>query len=230
MSEVRLIHGDCLEVLPTLEAGSVDAVITDPPWGSNNDCDYTRFSGGLWPNHHHRRRGIIGDDEPFDPSPWLGFPQVVLWGYQFFAPRLPVGTLLVWNKKRDSQLGTFLSDGEIAWQKGGKGVYIFPHVWHGFDRASERNQGILHPTQKPVALFRWCLERATKPGDTVIDPYMGSGSCGVACIETGRDFIGIELDADYFTIAQRRIEAAQNEMVQLSLDTQAEIGYNEVTT
>ena len=72
----------------------------------------------------------------------------------------------------------------------------------------------IHPTQKPVELFRWCIERVTKPGNTVIDPYMGSGPCGVACVQTGRNFIGIEIDPGYFEIAQQRIEAAQNEMIQ----------------
>jgi site-specific DNA-methyltransferase (adenine-specific) len=204
---VTLYHGDCLEILPTLDAGSVDAVVTDPPYGCNNDCDYTRFSGGLSDSRNYTN-GIRGDDRPFDPAPWLTFPNVILWGYQFYADRLPQGTVLVWLKKRDNQLGSFLSDCEIAWQKGGKGVYLMRHVWHGFDRQSEREASV-HPTQKPVAVMRWCIDRSTRPGDTILDPFMGSGTTGVACVQTGRNFIGIEIDRAYYEIAERRIAEAQ---------------------
>jgi DNA modification methylase len=198
---VQIYHGDCLEMLDDLRRA--DAVIGDPPWGADTDCDYTRFSGGLAPNHHHH--GIQGDDQPFDPSPWLDFENVILWGYQFFAERLPLGTVLVWNKKRDNQLGTFLSDGELAWQKGGKGCYIFQHTWHGFDRATERNEPVLHPSQKPVRLMEWCIERVTEPGALILDPYMGSGSTGVAAIATGRRFIGVEIDEQYCERAVKRL-------------------------
>jgi tRNA G10 N-methylase Trm11 len=203
---VTVYHGDCRDL--TIDA---DAVITDPPWGADTDCDYTRFSGGLAPNHHHH--GIHDDDKPFDPSPWLGYPQVILWGYPFFAQRLPIGTVLIWNKKRDSQLGTFLSDAELAWQKGGQGAYIFDHTWHGFDRETERNEPVYHPSQKPARLMGWCIERVTKPGDLVLDPYMGSGSTALACILMGRRFIGIEIEERYCEIAVKRL--AQRSLFEL---------------
>jgi site-specific DNA-methyltransferase (adenine-specific) len=212
MVDVKLYCGDALEILPTLEAGSVDAIVCDPPYGCNNDCDYTRFSpsGSLGYVHDSNNHAPIhNDDIPFDPTPWLQFQNVILWGYQFFARALPVGTVLVWNKKRDSMLGTFLSDCELAWQKGGKGVYLFNHEWSGFMRASEKNDKTLHPTQKPVALMRWCIERISKPGDTIFDPYMGSGTTIVAAIQTGRNAIGIEIDPTYFAIAEKRIAEAQ---------------------
>ena len=144
MADVKLYLGDCLDILPTLEAGSVDAVITDPPWGSNKNCDYTRFSGGITENGRQQHKAIYLDDQPFDPSPWLQYDQVILWGYQHFAMRLPAGSVLVWLKKRDNQLGTILSDAELAWQKGGKGVYVFRHIWNGFDRETDENTVIYY--------------------------------------------------------------------------------------
>ena len=210
---IQLYLGDCLDVLPTLGVGSVDAVVTDPPWGIGFDCDYTRFSGGLADNRNHHR-GFPGDDQPFDPSPWLDFPHVILWGWNHYADQTPKGTILIWLKKRDSQLGTFLSDAEMGWQKGGQGIYVFRHIWHGFDRETERGQRVTHPSQKPVALMAWCLDRTSISGNLVLDPYMGSGTTGVACVQTGRKFIGIEIDPGYFEIARQRIEAAQNEYVQ----------------
>ena len=188
-----------------LEIPDDAVIVSDPPYGCQNDCDYTRFTGGLSPsrNFHH---GIQGDDQPFDPTPFLEYPKVVLFGYQFFADKLPTGTILVWNKKRESQLGTFLSDCELAWRKGGKGCYLFNHVWHGFDRQTERGK-TLHPTQKPVALMEWVLTGLKLNGDeTIVDPFMGSGSTGVACRNLGLKFIGAEINPHYFEIAKQRIE------------------------
>lgn len=197
---VQLSYGDCLDLLPLIEA---DAVVTDPPYGIGNDCDYTRFTNGLAPNHHHHQ-GIYDDDKPFDPTPWLRFREVILWGWQFFAAKLPVGTTLVWNKKALNQLGTFLSDCEIAWKKGGVGSFLFDHRWHGFDRQSERGTGVVHPSQKPVELMQWCLTKVK--GETIFDPYMGSGTTAVACIRTGRKFIGCEIERRYFDIAVKRVQ------------------------
>lgn len=125
---VRLIHiGNCLEVMKGLESASIDAIVTDPPYGINYKCDSTRFSGGA---KHHDRGGkkwprIANDDKPFDPTPWLAWKKVILFGCNHFASRLPVGTTLVWIKRNESAYGSFLSDAELAWMKGGHGVYCF---------------------------------------------------------------------------------------------------------
>lgn len=212
---VILFNNDCLEVLPLLPPEA--AIVTDPPYGIKNGGDYTRLSGGKRPsNNFHGRTnqsrywgGIIGDDKPFDPSPWLRFPKVVLWGYQYFARHLPPGTILFWQKNRDSVLGKFMSDCELAWMKGGVGTYLFKHIWRGMDRESEQGQRTLHPTQKPVALFDWVMQRAKiKPMQVVVDPYMGSAPCALACIKAGIPFIGIEKDPKHFATAVARVEAA----------------------
>ena len=76
-------------------------------------------------------------------------------------------------------------------------------------RASERGVPRVHPTQKPIVLMKWIIETYTRPGQVILDPFMGSGTTGVACVQTGRDFIGIEIDPGYFAIAERRIKDAQ---------------------
>lgn len=206
MSTVEIIQGDCLEVMKNMaDGGGVDCVITDPPYGINNNCDYTRFSGGSSESKSYYR-GITNDNKPFDPRPFLKYKKVIIWGYQYFSQKLPIGTILVWKKKRDSQLGSVLSDCELAWQKGGKGVFLFNHVWNGFDRQTETGIKRVHPTQKPVALMEWCVKRISKEGDTVFDPFMGSGATGIACQRLGRNFIGIEIDPEYCEIARRRIK------------------------
>lgn len=197
---IEIYHGDCREVLLSLP--KVDLVLTDPPYGGKYDTDYTRFSGGLSPNRNWGG-GIIGDDSPFDPAPWLAFPSVCIWGYQHFAQRVPLGTILVWNKKRDTQLGTFLSDGELAWENRGMGVYVYPYVWHGFDRQGEREK-VLHPTQKPRSLMIWCLSRYPA-AHLILDPFMGSGTTLRAAKDLGRQAIGIEIEEKYCEIAANRL-------------------------
>jgi site-specific DNA-methyltransferase (adenine-specific) len=126
-------------------------------------------------------------------------------------PKLTVGTTLVWLKKRDNQLGKFLSDCELAWQKGGQGVYAIEHIWHGFDRESAKGQKTLHPSEKPVPVMAWCIRRLNLPkGSIILDPYAGSGSTGVAAIELGFNFIGCELEPDYVEPANRRSSPGSN--------------------
>ncbi|RUU29739.1 site-specific DNA-methyltransferase [Mesorhizobium sp. M6A.T.Ce.TU.016.01.1.1] len=195
--------------------GKVDAaVVTDNPYGGDFDFDSTRFTGGtqnapLGPGRADRE--VSGDDRPFDPTPWLSFPEVILWGANHFADRLPVGSSLIWLKKKPEHYGTRLSDAEIGWQSGGYGVYAF----HAPDSNGRRRLEMTgspfgdetgHPTQKPVALMKWCIERTASCA--IFDPYMGSGTTGVACVKLGRKFIGIEIDEGYFDIACDRIRKA----------------------
>lgn len=203
----QIIHGDCADVLATLTEKPA-AVVCDPPYGDDHDTDYTRFSDGA-----NAGRGVFraihGDDAPFDPAPLLTLaPRVVLFGANRFSDRLPCGSWLVWDKRTPGGAKNVMSDGEVAWDSHGRGVYIFGHTWDGFNRASERRTQY-HPTQKPVALMRWVLERLRlPPGALVVDPYAGSGPVGVACVHLGLRYIGIERDAEYVATARQRITDA----------------------
>jgi site-specific DNA-methyltransferase (adenine-specific) len=208
--------GDNAEVLARLAGRKDVAVVSDPPYGMKWNTDSTRFSGGR-SEKIGRKRGdgrsdwpeIRGDAESFDPSPWIAFPKVVLWGANHYAARLPIGTTLIWVNKNDHTFGTFLSDAEIGWMKGGHGVYCKRVIFQPPTRAKEGGGAVAHPTQKPIALMRWCIERLKlKPGTTIFDPYMGSGTTGVAAAQLGLSFIGCEIDPGYFKVARRRIDAA----------------------
>jgi DNA modification methylase len=209
---VTLYCGDCREILPTL--GKVDAVVTDPPYGMNYDTDSTRFSGrtkGLRRGQGRTDRLIEGDDVEFDPTPWLVFDEVVLWGANHFAKNLPLGTTLVWLKRYPEHYGTFLSDAEMAWQNKGCGIYVFNAPDSIGRRRFEYTGDIMgeetaHVSQKPVALMDWCIKRVN--GQIILDPFMGSGTTGVAAVKLGRKFIGIEIHEPYFDIACRRISEA----------------------
>ena len=202
---ITIYCGDCLEIAPQLNV-AVDAVISDPPYGMGWNTDSTRFTGGK----HTRGDGrndwgkIINDDVPFDPSPWLQYPKVILWGCNHFASKLSVGTTLIWIKKHESLFGTFLSDAEVAWMKGGHGVYCFYKQYPPPSRIAEGQGKVLHPNQKPIALMQWCVEKA-KVNGVVLDPFMGSGTTLVAAQRLGRRAVGIEISEEYCKIAVERI-------------------------
>lgn len=211
-----LYLADCMEVLKDVPADA--AVVSDPPYGMDYDTDSTRFSGctsGPPRGQGRSDRVIKGDDVPFDPTPWLAFKRVTLWGANHYARFLPVGTTLVWIKKYPQHYGTFLSDAEVGWQSWGHGVYCF----NAPDSIGRRRKEVhgnafgpatAHPTQKPIALMEWCLDR-TGPAPVIVDPYMGSGTTGIACMTRNQPFIGCELDPTYFDLACERIANAQRQ-------------------
>jgi site-specific DNA-methyltransferase (adenine-specific) len=146
---------------------------------------------------------VIGDGEPFDPSHLLTYPRAVLWGANWYADKLPPsGGWFVWDKTpRGAREGFMYSHCELAWTNLQGRIAKFSLEWNGSVR---NHEGILHPTQKPVALMRWIIEKFTGWGDLVLDPYMGSGPVAQACHELGRKYIGIEIDEHYCEIAANR--------------------------
>jgi site-specific DNA-methyltransferase (adenine-specific) len=203
IGNATLYLGDCLDVLPLLP--KIDAVISDPPYG----IAYKSPSG-----RGQCERGdyavIEGDQRPFDPTPWLGFDEVVLFGANHFADKLPPSACwLIWDK-RDGMTPNNNSDCELAWKRTGGSARLMRHLWNGMLKDSERDQRRVHPTQKPVAVMEWVISLCQNP-QTILDPYMGSGSTGVACINLGRRFIGVEIDPKYFDVACERIEIAYSQ-------------------
>jgi DNA modification methylase len=199
---VTIYHGDCREIAPLVGA---DAVVTDPPYGMAWNTDTSRFGGGHLASVARRGQGradwgaVHGDNEQFDPAPWLAYERVVLWGSNHFGSRLPVGTTLVWLKRLDLAFGSFLSDAEMAWVKGGHGVYCRRDTTL-MGELKDR----LHPTQKPIGIMRWSIERIGGDG-IVLDPYMGSGTTLRAAKDMGRRAIGIEIEERYCEIAATRM-------------------------
>lgn len=191
IGDATLYLGDCLEILPTL--GPVDAVVTDPPYGiginKSNRLSVSRGHGGeTW------------DDQPIDRArldALIGLaPRHVIWGGNYFDLP-PTRCVLVWDKVND---GRDFADLEMAWTDIDSVARIFRM------RPMNMDGGKLHPTQKPVELMKWCIEKTD--AKSVCDPFMGSGTTGVACAKLGRKFVGIEIEPKYFDIACRRIEDA----------------------
>lgn len=206
---ITIYHADCREVLPTLDAGSVDLVLTDPPYGIN----YLKGAGGKGAHNKRNIARVIGDDQPFDPTHLLGFKNQILWGAEHYAQRLPEGRWLAWDKLNGVDSYDSFSDVEFAWfnQKGA--ARIFRYLWKGICRDGEKDTRRTHPTQKPVALMAWCLSLVPDAA-LIIDPYMGSGTTLVAAKKMGRRAIGIELNEAYCADAARRLS---QEVLELSL-------------
>ncbi|NOU07112.1 MAG: site-specific DNA-methyltransferase [Hyphomicrobiaceae bacterium] len=210
IGDCRLILGDCREVLPTL--GKVDAVVTDPPYGigaANGAAVGGTDASGRYKRRPRKYDGTWDDARPDDrvlTAIVNAADRHIVWGGQYFADVLPAGgRWLFWDKLNSMPS---YSDGEMAWTTvSGVSVKKFTQCASGL--AANRD-GREHPTQKPLALMKWCLE-FLPDAETVLDPFMGSGTTGVACVKLGRKFIGIEIDESYFAIACRRIEQAYSQ-------------------
>jgi DNA modification methylase len=195
IGDATLYLGDCMDILPTLP--KVDAVITDPPYGIGQDGGAQRTRGSKRKNGEK----LGWDSERPDKSVFdLMVSQcevAVIWGGNYFADYLPASMgWLYWEKR----MGGDFADGELAWTSQHRALRQFSYY--------RKNKGDEHPTQKPVELMRWCIEICKNAPHTILDPFMGSGTTGVAAIEMGRKFVGIEREPKYFEIACKRIEQA----------------------
>jgi site-specific DNA-methyltransferase (adenine-specific)/modification methylase len=195
IGRATLYLGDCRDILPTLP--KVDAVVTDPPYGIGvgkmnlGGCVASRMEKTDW------------DDEAPDLSAILALESPkIIWGGNYFG--LPASRgWLVWHKGESFE-GRSFSECELAWTNIDMVVRQFKHwqIKEGIERQ--------HPTQKPVQVMRWCLDFLPE-SKTILDPFMGSGTTGVAAVQMGRSFIGIERESKYFDIACKRIEDAQRQ-------------------
>ncbi len=195
-----LYLGDCRDVLPLIKA---DAVITDPPYGIGKDGQ-AKTTGGHGGRKAHEFLGWDSERPPKEIFDLIlqAAEKTVIWGGNYFADFLPpTGKWFVWDKgQRINQ-----SDGELAWTSENGALRICT-----MNRVELLLDGTEHPTQKPERLMMWCIDKIGAKG-TILDPFMGSGSTGVAAVKLAQEFIGIEREQKYFDIACRRIEDAQRQ-------------------
>ena len=201
-----LYLGDSAEILPTL--GQFDAVVTDPPYGIGESKGRNKTRGKLavskdygnddWDNEPITKQAI---DLMRGLSKW----QIIFGGNYFELP--PTKCWLIWDKENGA---TDFADAELAWTNLDKAVRLKRYMWHGMLRANKELRGD-HPTQKPVGIMEWVISHLPQDVETIIDPYMGSGTTGVACVNLKKQFIGIEREQKYFDIACKRIEDAQRQ-------------------
>jgi len=210
--DVEIWLGDCREVLPLI--GRVDAVVTDPPYGIGEASGKakTRTSGLMSrlrdASRYKRDYGNDSwDDKPIDDdlmdiiravSDW----QIIFGGNYYALPA--TSCWLIWDKLNGE---TDFADCEMAWTNLPKAVRRYRYLWNGCMRM-ERHIDREHPTQKPIGVMAWVIGHIPDDAQTILDPFMGSGTTGVACVNLGRKFIGIEREPKYYDIARRRIADA----------------------
>lgn len=209
IGNATLYLGDCQEILPAL--GQFNAVVTDPPYGIDV-LNKTYKNKNLKPGKSlatKRQYSDIGEWDKKAPnvetinllrniSNW----QIIFGGNYFELP--PTKCWLVWDKETGDN---DFADAELAWTNLDKAVRLKRYMWNGMLRANKEPRGD-HPTQKPVGIMEWVISHLPQDVETIIDPYMGSGTTGVACAKMGKTFFGIEREQKYFDIACQRIEQA----------------------
>ena len=194
IGNATLYLGDCREVLPTLPR--VDAVVTDPPYGIGMD-------GGKVGRAEYEKLGWDGEAADVRFILEREWPAIIWGGNYFLLP--PAAKWLVWDKQNDQ---TTFADCELAWTNLSGAVRQFRWLWSGpYQKQREERW---HPTQKPLQLMKWCIGFLPK-AQVILDPFLGSGTTGVAAVQMQRKFIGIEREPKYFDIACKRIEDAQRQ-------------------
>lgn len=200
IGNATLYLGDCREILPTLE--KVDAVVTDPPYGLGDWNNRGSNSGGPFDSDETQEWDKPVDAELMALVQNAGTHKII-WGANYLLDHLGRSKqMLVWNKGMRKM---HFNDCEIAWCS----------QWREASRMFDMHPSAAgpkeHPTQKPLALMKWCVELLPSDSNTILDPFMGSGTTGVAAVQMGRKFIGIEREPKYFDIACKRIEDAQRQ-------------------
>lgn len=221
IGDATLYLGDSAELLPRI-TDAVDAIVTDPPYGLG---DKWQGGGGTkrtsWKFDPSEAREWDGATDPTVLSLASAAPEVVIWGGNYYAVP-PSRCWLIWDKKQNDEWTT--AQAEMAWTNFDRPVRVFR-----FAQCEQASEGPKHhPTQKPLALMAWCLKWVK--GRVIQDPFMGSGTTGVAAIQLGRAFIGIEREPKYFDIACKRIEQAYNQRPLFTVDGPSakpeQIGFN----
>ncbi len=205
---IELLNIDCMEYMATLPDKAFDLAIVDPPYGIGMDggkfgidgcADAQTYAQGAWdktapPEQYFFELARVSKNQ-------------IIWGANHFADRIPKASSpcwLVWDKEK---VGGFFADSELAYTSFSTAVRNFKFQWHGMIQGDMKNkEQRIHPTQKPVKLYEWLLTNYAKPGQRILDTHLGSGSSAIAAHYFGVDFVGCELDKDYFEAAKKRFE------------------------
>jgi site-specific DNA-methyltransferase (adenine-specific) len=217
MADIQLLNMDCMEYMAGCKDKAFELAIVDPPYGIGENGSSNKTRGKL---------AIAKDYKPFygmdvDAPQTEYFKQLmriaknqVIFGANHFIHRMPYPSpcWIVWDKKNGN---SDFADSELAWTSFKTAVRNFSFQWAGMLQENMKNKEIrIHPTQKPVALYKWILKTYAKPGDRIFDSHGGSFSSAIACQQMGFDFVGCELDKDYYDAAVARFhkQTRQTEM------------------
>jgi len=200
IGDCTLHQGDCLEIMPTL--GKVNAVVTDPPYGIGFEYASHNDDIEFWKDMMNAVIPLCRDAAPFVVMPSCAINRMAWW-YDNHKP----DWIIAWHKGSPghaSKVGFNDWEPHVSWGRPTRPMHDHFSTICGFD-----DNG--HPCPKPIEYSMWLVKRAAEPLQTILDPFMGSGTTGVACAKLGRKFIGIELEQKYFDIACERIQKAYDQ-------------------
>lgn len=210
----KVFNEDCLETMKRIKDNSVDLVLTDPPYGIGMDGKMGINGAGKAKEYKQKDWDkSIPSKEIFNEILRVS-KKAIIFGANHFIENMPYSSScwLFWDKDNKE---SFFADGELAWTNFDTAVRIYKFRWHGMLQQDMKNKEERHhPTQKPVELFKMILRDYAVKNDykTIYDPFMGSGTTALACKSLGLDYIGSELDEDYYKIIQKRLSAVQGSL------------------
>lgn len=201
---ITLLNGDCMDYMRDLPDNAFDLAIVDPPYGIGIDGQKECKQGKKSDRKHNEQKGwdsAIPSKEYFVELCRVSRNQII-WGANYFVEHLDTGTKgwIVWDK---AQPGLSMSDCELAYSSFQRPTRIWVK-----NRVILQQERTIHPTQKPIKLYDWLLSNYAKPGDRILDTHLGSGSSAIAAHYAGHDFVGVELDDDYYKSACNRFDEA----------------------
>jgi len=195
MTDIELIHGDSLQALKGYSDNHFDVAIVDPPYGIGEDGGKARTRGSKKTNGTKKGWDNNRPEKPYFDELRRVSKNQIIWGGNYFADLLPASRCwLYWQKN----MGGDFADGELAWTS-------FDKVLKQYTKRSETFNRI-HPTQKPVQLYKWVIDKYTSEGDLILDTHLGSGSIAIACHQMKRKLIAYEIDAEYYEKACKRFK------------------------
>jgi site-specific DNA-methyltransferase (adenine-specific) len=213
VGKINLINADCMEYMATCDDNSFDLAIVDPPYfeGPQKNGYYTGTKQSAKTIEYMALPSWeVPGQEYIDELIRISTNQII-WGINYFDVSLPGGRI-VWIK---ADQGTPFSQADIAYHSFYNRIDTFKCLWAGFWKDKKtKGEHRIHPTQKPIALYDWLLHNYAKPGQKIIDTHLGSGSSAIAAHYFGCDFVGLEIDKDYFEAAQKRFK---NETRQIAM-------------
>lgn len=218
MLDFGFYNMDCMDGMREFPDKYFELAIVDPPYGIKYDKQVSQNGGTQYGISAAKKKIYHTSDwdnkrpskRYFDELMRVSRNQII-WGGNYFSDLLyPTKSFVVWDKKITSNASNEFSDCELAWMSNGMGVArMFRFLWSGMLQGNMKNKEYrIHPTQKPVALYKWLLEHYAKAGDRILDTHVGSASSLIACRELGFKYVGFEIDAEYYKLAKKRLDAA----------------------
>jgi len=210
----KIIHGDCMEYMKEMKDNEFDLAIVDPPYGigESGKTNKTRCKFAISRDYGSKDWDSKSPDKEYFDELLRVSKHQVIFGANHFISKIPYNSScwIVWDKDNGK---TDFADCELAWTSFKTSVRKFKHKWQGMLQENMKNkEQRIHPTQKPVELYRWLLVNYAKKGDKILDTHLGSGSIAIACHDLKFDLTAFETDQEYYDMATKRIETYKKQL------------------